>query len=276
MRARLRRLAFAAATLFGLPRGFFIPYRYAASAAPADYPALRPLFAAAEPRFAALLEAIEAYRGDLAEHRRRRRAGPLRPGLVPAPRRGRRLRARAPRAPAPHRRDRLRAFDALPGPRRRRRQPGDGDHLHRPGAPRRHCSARRASPPGAARRRRSGSVRRARRGRHPVHRFKPHRDAGHRRRPPGPRCSAAPRRGRARARPRHLPARRLPARMGMARLQRAAPRRSAHPGRRLRSRLRQPLRRDAHGRVALAGGRPRGACRSLPGAHETSLWLRKL
>ena len=65
MRARLRRLAFAAATLFGLPRGFFIPYRYAASAAPADYPALRPLFAAAEPRFAALLEAIEAYRGDL-------------------------------------------------------------------------------------------------------------------------------------------------------------------------------------------------------------------
>ena len=30
MRARLRRLAFAAATLFGLPRGFFIPYRYAA------------------------------------------------------------------------------------------------------------------------------------------------------------------------------------------------------------------------------------------------------
>jgi predicted O-methyltransferase YrrM len=65
MRARLRRLAFAAATLFGLPRGFFIPYRYAGSAAPADYPALRPLFAAAEPRFAALLEVIEAYRGEL-------------------------------------------------------------------------------------------------------------------------------------------------------------------------------------------------------------------
>jgi predicted O-methyltransferase YrrM len=65
MRVRVRRLAFAAATLFGLRRGFFIPYRYAASAAPAEYPALRPLFAAAEPRFAALLEAIEAYRGDL-------------------------------------------------------------------------------------------------------------------------------------------------------------------------------------------------------------------
>ncbi len=65
MRARLRRLAFAASTLLGRPRGFFIPYRYAASAAPADYPALQPLFAAAEPRFAALLDAIEGHRSEL-------------------------------------------------------------------------------------------------------------------------------------------------------------------------------------------------------------------
>ncbi len=66
MRARLRRLAFGAATVLGLaPRGFFIPYRYAASAVPADYPALRPLFAAAEPRFVAVLDAIESLRGDL-------------------------------------------------------------------------------------------------------------------------------------------------------------------------------------------------------------------
>ncbi len=65
MRARLRRLAFETATLLGRPRGFFIPYRYAASAVPADYPALRPLFAAAEPGFAAVLDAVEAHRGDL-------------------------------------------------------------------------------------------------------------------------------------------------------------------------------------------------------------------
>jgi hypothetical protein len=66
MRARLRRLAFGFATIGGIaPRGFFIPYRYAASVAPAVYPALRPLFAAAEPSFAALLHVIEAHRADL-------------------------------------------------------------------------------------------------------------------------------------------------------------------------------------------------------------------
>jgi predicted O-methyltransferase YrrM len=66
MRARLRRLTFAAATLLGVrPRGFFIPHRYAAATVPADYPALAPLFAAAEPRFAAVLDAVEAHRGDL-------------------------------------------------------------------------------------------------------------------------------------------------------------------------------------------------------------------
>jgi len=65
MRARLRRLAFGAATILGLkPRGFFIPYRYAASAAPAGYPALRPLFEAAEPSCAALLAAIDGHRDE--------------------------------------------------------------------------------------------------------------------------------------------------------------------------------------------------------------------
>src|SRR4051794_35684037 len=66
MRARLRRLAFGLATVTGLrPRGFFIPYRYAGSAIPAGYPALRRLFEAAEPAFAAVIEAIEGHRADL-------------------------------------------------------------------------------------------------------------------------------------------------------------------------------------------------------------------
>ena len=47
-----RRLRFGAATLLGVRRlGFFIPYRYAQSVEPLDYPALRPLFEAAQPRF---------------------------------------------------------------------------------------------------------------------------------------------------------------------------------------------------------------------------------
>lgn len=62
MRAReaWRRLRFGLATLLGAaPRGFFIPYRYAAGVAPRDYAALRPLFAAAEPRMHDVLDAIE-------------------------------------------------------------------------------------------------------------------------------------------------------------------------------------------------------------------------
>ncbi len=41
--------------------GFFIPYRYAGSTVPCDYPALRPLFAMAEPRIAALLDRLDHY-----------------------------------------------------------------------------------------------------------------------------------------------------------------------------------------------------------------------
>jgi hypothetical protein len=65
MRARLRRFAFGAATILGLPRGFFIPYRYAASTASTGYPALRHLFEAAEPSFTSVLDVIDAHRGDL-------------------------------------------------------------------------------------------------------------------------------------------------------------------------------------------------------------------
>jgi predicted O-methyltransferase YrrM len=62
-----RRLHFGLSTLLGLkPLGFFIPYRYAASVEAMDYPALLPLFAQAEPRFRAVLDAIESHAGDLA------------------------------------------------------------------------------------------------------------------------------------------------------------------------------------------------------------------
>ena len=66
MRVALRRLRFGFSTLLGLQRlGFFIPYRYAGSVEPLDYPALRPLFEAAHPRLHGVLEAIEAHAGDL-------------------------------------------------------------------------------------------------------------------------------------------------------------------------------------------------------------------
>jgi len=39
--------------------GYFIPYRYAAATVPCDYPALEPLFVAAEPRFAAQLQRLD-------------------------------------------------------------------------------------------------------------------------------------------------------------------------------------------------------------------------
>ena len=66
MRARARRLAFGLATLAGrTPRGFFIPYRYAAWVSqPAErdaYAALLGLFATAEPAFAALLSRLDTH-----------------------------------------------------------------------------------------------------------------------------------------------------------------------------------------------------------------------
>ena len=56
-----RRLRFGLATLTGLARrGFFIPYRYADTVRPGPYPALEPLFEAARPAMEEVLEAIEA------------------------------------------------------------------------------------------------------------------------------------------------------------------------------------------------------------------------
>jgi hypothetical protein len=54
----LRRLSFGLATLAGRPRGWFIPYRYGASASPAAYPALAPLFENARPAWEGVLEAM--------------------------------------------------------------------------------------------------------------------------------------------------------------------------------------------------------------------------
>jgi predicted O-methyltransferase YrrM len=63
---RLRRLRLGLSTLLGIKkRGFFIPYRYADQvperAARASYDALAPLFTAAEPTFAAMLDAMARY-----------------------------------------------------------------------------------------------------------------------------------------------------------------------------------------------------------------------
>lgn len=66
MRAAMRRLAFGLSTLLGFaPRGFFIPYRYAATVEPGGYPGLEPAFMAAEPGFRRLVAIGESYSADL-------------------------------------------------------------------------------------------------------------------------------------------------------------------------------------------------------------------
>jgi len=61
-----RRLGFGLSTLLGgRARGFFIPYRFAESVEAAGYPALLPLFEEARPRFSTLLDAMEACSADL-------------------------------------------------------------------------------------------------------------------------------------------------------------------------------------------------------------------
>jgi predicted O-methyltransferase YrrM len=61
-----RRLRFGLATLLGIkPLGFFTPYRYADSIEPLDYPALQPLFEGARAQFSGVLESIESHSADL-------------------------------------------------------------------------------------------------------------------------------------------------------------------------------------------------------------------
>jgi hypothetical protein len=68
LRSARRRLAFGLSTLLGLaPRGFFIPYRYAAGvASPERYPALEPIFTAAAPAMRTLLATAARYKTALA------------------------------------------------------------------------------------------------------------------------------------------------------------------------------------------------------------------
>jgi predicted O-methyltransferase YrrM len=66
-RGARRRLAMGLATVLGLaPQGFFIPYRHARSVRPEPYPALEAQFAAAAPRFLAILDAMDRHAGALA------------------------------------------------------------------------------------------------------------------------------------------------------------------------------------------------------------------
>ena len=60
-RGRVRRLAMGLSTLFGRPRGFFIPHRYAAAAQPCGYPALAASLAGCEGAFEAVLADIQRY-----------------------------------------------------------------------------------------------------------------------------------------------------------------------------------------------------------------------
>lgn len=64
---RGRGLIFGLQTVLGLSaKGFFIPYRYAASVTPVGYPALEPLFAAAAPAIRDVLRAINDCRSAFA------------------------------------------------------------------------------------------------------------------------------------------------------------------------------------------------------------------
>lgn len=67
MRTASRRLWMGLATLLGVPRGFFSPYRYAEGVAPIAYPELERIFQAAEPAFADVLGEISTYRARLSE-----------------------------------------------------------------------------------------------------------------------------------------------------------------------------------------------------------------
>ncbi len=69
MRARRRRLTMGLSTLLGRPRGFFSPFRYAGAVEPTAYPELEAVFCAAEPRMAEVLDRIDALGPRLAAFR---------------------------------------------------------------------------------------------------------------------------------------------------------------------------------------------------------------
>lgn len=66
-RQRWRRTGFGLSTLLGRPRGFFAPYRHAATVrAPTGYPEIERYFAAAEPEITVVLTEIARHRARLA------------------------------------------------------------------------------------------------------------------------------------------------------------------------------------------------------------------
>ncbi len=67
LRVGVRRAWMAFSTAIGRPRGFFSPFRYAASVRPTAYPELERLFAAAEPEIARVLDRIDTLATRLAE-----------------------------------------------------------------------------------------------------------------------------------------------------------------------------------------------------------------
>ena len=128
--------------LGGKERGFFIPYRYADSVVPIDYPALQPLF---EVGPATIRDGDRGYPGPVigtAFDRPRCRASPFRPGLVPTPRCRRGLCHRPKVATPAHCGGRFRPFDPLPRSCGGRRSVADDDNLHRPCTPGRPIPAR--------------------------------------------------------------------------------------------------------------------------------------
>ncbi len=184
--------------------------------------------------------------------RRRAAAGAaLEPGLVPAPRRGRALHLRARDAPAPHRRGRLRPFDALHGARRPRRRACERDHCDRPGAARRHRGHRRDAHPRHVQGAGLGAFEKLAEGDilfiDSSHILMPGTDVDMLLNHVLP---ALPRGVLVHVHDIFLPDD-YPLGMGVARLQRAARRRGADPGRRLPAPVVEPLRGDAHG----GGGR---------------------
>jgi hypothetical protein len=192
MRTRWRRLLFGLSTVLGVaPRGFFIPYRYAQGVRPGGYPALLPLFAAAEPQMAEVATTIEAHAEDLL--RIAAGDGPARFDQSWFPR----LDAAAAYAMVRRAKPR-RIVEIGSGHSTRFLARAVADGGSRPRSP---ASTRRPAAtlarlavrhvPGAPRRRRSGPSRSSGR-RRPVHRFEPHRHAGHRRGPALPRRAAAP------------------------------------------------------------------------------------
>ena len=177
--------------------------------------------------------------------------------------------------PAPHRRGRLRPFHALHAPRRPRRRPRHRDH--RRSTPRRAPTSNglgATHPAQTVQEAGTAPFAALAARRHAVHRFQPHPDAGHRRGfPLQPRPAGAARR-RARAHPRHLPARRLSGRNGNG----AATTSSSASPRSSRAAAtacsgRATMRRPAWRRPSRPASP--GALELQAGAHEASLWLVK-